>query len=300
MSEFELNVPVAFIIFNRPDTAEKVFEKIREAKPHKLYIIADAPRKGRPDDIEKVSATRKYVEEHIDWDCEVHKNYAEENMGCRNRVSSGITWVLSNEPRTIVLEDDVVPTEDFFRYCQAMLDYYENNRRVMMISGTNLVKNVRFEKQYTFSCYPSVWGWATWARAWKDYDVKISDWPVIRKNKTFKKVQSGLAYLFLRKHMDQVYNGKDTWDYQWDYCRYKNGGLGIVPKENLICNIGMDRADATHTSDDIHEDFSVGSMRFPIEFTDEVKRDVLYDRAYIHKNFGMKSVFRAVKRKLIK
>ena len=294
-----LSTPVAFIIFNRPDTTKRVFERIREARPEKLYIISDAPREGREDDVEKVAQTREYVENNIDWDCEVHKNYAETNMGCKMRVSSGITWVLQNEKSTIILEDDVLPSPDFFRYCHDMLEHYENNKRVMMISGSNFQANQKIDGQYTFSCYPSVWGWATWARAWKNYDVDITDWPEIKKNGTFRCVQNGMAYVFLKKHMDSVYNHeKDTWDYQWDFCRYKYRGLGIIPKENMIENIGLNREDATHTTGHSDMTFEIGKMEFPIEFKDDVKRDVDYDAAYIKKNFGTKKVMEILKRKL--
>ena len=284
-----LTTPVAFIIFNRPDTTKRVFEAIREAKPEKLYLISDAPREGRPDDVEKVAEVRKYVEENVDWDCKVEKNYAEKNMGCKMRVSSGISWVLSKEDRTIILEDDVLPNQDFFRFCHEMLEYYKNNKRVMMVAGANLIEKAKIEKQYTFSCFSGIWGWATWARAWKNYDVNISDWPEYRKKGTFKCVQSGLAYAFLKEHLDQVYEGKkDTWDYQWDYCRFKERGLGIVPRDNMIENIGLNHTDATNTREKNNQVFTVKNVDFPLVFDVPVKRDVAFDKAYIKKNFGVK------------
>lgn len=296
---FELNVPVAFIIFNRPDTTARVFEKIREAKPKKLYIISDAPRAGRDDDVKMVEETRGYVESHVDWDCEVHKNYAESNMGCKNRVASGITWVLEHEERTIILEDDVIPSDDFFKFMQDMLDYYNDNERVMMVSGTNLMKNYKIKGQYTFSCFSSIWGWATWRRAWKKYDIDIKDWPEIHKNGSFKCVQNGLAYAFLKKHMDSVYtHEKDTWDIQWDFCRHKYRGLGVVPAVNMVNNIGFDRADATHTSGSSDEDFSYGKMEFPIIHNVDVCRDTSYDEAYIRKYYGLKKAFNAINNRL--
>ena len=300
MSEFHLNTPVAFIIFNRPDTTKEVFEQIRKAAPKKLYLISDAPRAGREDDIVKVEETRKYVEEHVDWDCEVYKNYAETNMGCRDRVASGISWVLKQEERTIILEDDVVPAQEFFRFCQEMLEAYEDNPRVMTVSGTNLLKSYRLGTPYTFSCFSSIWGWATWRRAWEKYDIDVADWPEVKKAGTMKKVQNGLAYLFLKRNVESVYTKKkDTWDIQWDYCRHKHHGLGIVPRENLICNIGFGREDATHTSGNSEEDFSYGNMQFPIEKNVPVKRDVLYDQAYIKKYFGVKKVINFIKKKVM-
>ena len=301
MTESKFTTPVAFIIFNRPDTTAAVFEKIREAKPEKLYLISDAPRDGREDDTEKVKQTRAYVEEHVDWECQVYKNYAETNMGCRDRVASGISWVFSKEEQAIILEDDVVPAKEFFPYCQAVLEHYKDNERVMMVSGTNLMKNHRMETPYAFSCYSSIWGWATWKRAWENYDIDVADWPKIKKEGTFRKVQNGLAYLFLVRNINSVYTKKkDTWDIQWDYCRYKHRGLGIVPRENLICNIGFDREDATHTTEGTTEDFSYGKMEFPISFDVPVKRDAAYDKAYIKKYFGVRKVRDFVKKKISK
>lgn len=299
MEDFVLNTPVAFIIFNRLDTTQNVFEQIRIARPKKLYLISDAPRAGREDDVRKVAETRAYVEEHVDWECEVYKNYAETNMGCKNRVASGISWVLSKEERTIILEDDVVPCQEFFRFCQEMLAYYEDNPRVMMISGTNLMKNYTMRTPYTFSCFSSIWGWATWRRAWKHYDIDVKDWPEVHKSGEMRKVQNGLAYLFLKRNIDSVYHHtKDTWDIQWDYCRHRQHGLGIVPRENLICNIGFEREDATHTTGSSEEDFSYGAMQFPIEKNVPVKRDIEYDKAYIKKYFGMRKVVNFVKKKI--
>lgn len=298
MENFKLTTPVAFLIFNRPDTTKEVFERIREAKPEKLYLISDAPREGREDDAAKVAQTRQYVETHIDWDCEVHKNYAKTNMGCRDRVSSGITWVLSQETRAIFLEDDIVPLPEFFRFCQEMLDAYEDHPRVMMVSGLNLVRKHKMDTPYTFSCFSSIWGWATWRRAWEKYDVDVADWPELKKAGTLKKVQSGFSYLFMKRNVDSVYTKqKDTWDIQWDYCRHKHRGLGIVPRENLICNIGFNREDATHTKEGSDEDFSYGVMRFPIEKDVPVRRDVEYDKAYIRKYFGVNKVINFIRKK---
>lgn len=295
----ELTTPVAFIIFNRPDTTMQVFEKIREAKPKKLYIIADSAREGKEGEEEKVQETRRLVEEGVDWDCEVFKNYAPENMGCKNRVASGITWVLEHEDRTIILEDDVIPSMDFFRFQQEMLEYYKDNKKVMMVSGTNLIKKPVMENQYTFSCFSSIWGWGTWARAWKNYDVDIKAWPEVDKSGRFKCVAPGMGYIFLKKNMDSVYeHKKDTWDIQWDFTRHNARGLGVVPKVNMINNIGFDREDATHTNSKSGEDFSYGEMSFPLEFNVPVKRDAKYDMAYLEKYYGMKKVFGFIKKKL--
>ncbi|HOO80218.1 MAG TPA: hypothetical protein PLZ77_00250 [Lachnospiraceae bacterium] len=301
MEKLQLHTPVTFIFFNRPDTTIQVFEEIRKAQPQKLYLVADGPREGNSSDLEKNTKIKEWLETHIDWDCKVTKLYAEHNLGCKNRIATGISAVLEQETETIILEDDVIPCPEFFRFCQEMLTYYCDNPRVMMVSGTNLMKKYAMTKPYTFSCFSSIWGWATWRRAWQLYDPDVRDWPEMKKNHSFRCVQSGLAYLFLKRNIESVYTKKkDTWDIQWDYCRHKNKGLGIVPRENLIRNIGFDREDATHTKEGSTEDFSYGQMHFPIEKGNVVKRDTEYDKAYIHKYFGMKKILDYVRKKLSK
>lgn len=294
-----LHTAVALIIFNRPDTTSKVLEQIKKVQPPRLYLISDAPRKNRQQEAQLVKETRAYVEAQIDWDCQVFKNYAEENMGCRDRVSSGITWLFQQEEKAIILEDDVVPTREFFFYCQELLDKYQDQKDVMMISGTNLVPQPEIKDSYTFSYYSSIWGWATWRRAWELYDVEVKDWPQAHKEGRLRRIQNGLAYLFLKRNMDSVYTKKkDTWDLQWDFCRYEHSGLGIVPKVNMIENIGFNRADATHTTGNSTEDFTCGVMQLPLQHPEAIQRNMAYDKAYIKKYFGVRKVVEFIKKKL--
>ena len=129
MSE-QLKTPVVLCVFNRLDTTKKVFEKIRDARPERLYIICDAARENRPEEKEVVASVRSYIEKSVNWPCDVRKNYAESNMGCGNRISSGLTWVFSQEEQAIILEDDCVPDTTFFRYCEELLDYYRDNEEI--------------------------------------------------------------------------------------------------------------------------------------------------------------------------
>lgn len=172
--------PVILIMFNRPDTARQVFETIRAAKPEKLLVVADGPRADRPDDLEKCAATRAIINE-VDWDCEVHTNFSETNMGCGPRSSSGITWAFEIVDKAIIFDDDCVPSASFFGYCAELLDRYESDERVMMVSGNNrLFGRAETADSYYFSRYAHVWGWATWRRAWAKFDINMTDWPEIR------------------------------------------------------------------------------------------------------------------------
>lgn len=178
-------IPIIFMIFNRPDTTKQAFETIRAAKPKKLLVVADGPRPGKPGEADKCAATRAIIEE-VDWDCEVHRNFSDMNLGCRQRVASGITWAFSLVDKAIILEDDCLPSQSFFRYCAELLDRYEHDDRVMMVSGNNhLFGHTDVAESYYFSRYPHCWGWATWRRAWMKYDLNMSQWPELRDRKLF-------------------------------------------------------------------------------------------------------------------
>ena len=151
MDTFKLTTPVAFIIFNRPDTTRIVFEEIKKAKPEKLLIIADGPRNNKPGEKERCAETRAIVE-NIDWECEVLRNYSDKNMGCKNRVASGLNWVFENVEEAIILEDDCLPDQSFFRYCQELLEKYRDDKRIMLIAGDNMLfENNKQKYSYYFS-----------------------------------------------------------------------------------------------------------------------------------------------------
>ena len=185
MSDFKLMLPVAFIIFNRPDTTERVFAEIANAKPPKLLVIGDGPRTGRPGEAEKVAATRAIIQ-RVDWDCKVLTNFSEVNLGCKKRVSSGIDWVFEQVEEAIILEDDCLPDITFFRFCQEMLERYRGDQRIGMISGDNFQFGRRYgDDSYYFSKYVHIWGWATWRDRWVgSYDVSMAKWPRIRDEGT--------------------------------------------------------------------------------------------------------------------
>ncbi len=300
-NSFKLTLPVAFIIFNREDTAVRVFEEIRKAKPERLYLISDAAREGREDEKEKVDHCRSAIEGMIDWDCRVFKNYAKKNLGCKLRVSSGISWALEAEDRIIILEDDVIPSEDFFPFMEQMLEEYKDTDEVFMVSGTNLIRSYIPKEDYIFSYFPSIWGWGTWKRAWGDhYDVGMTDWKQTDSRGEFRSIfRNPLAYWLFKREADRVYSGeKDTWDIQWDYCRYKKGALGIVPRHNMVNNIGFNREDATHTTGQSYEDFSYGPMTIPCRINPKICQDDSYEREYLKKNFGIRRIMNAIKKKL--
>lgn len=290
------SVPIAFITYLRLDTAKQVFEQIRKIKPKKLYHISDAS--NDPVKAEKVDQVRKYINDNIDWPCEVFKNYAETNMGCRKRINSGLDWVFAKEEKAIILEDDVVPEPSFFQFCEEMLEKYKDDERIFMITGNKRVYDYQTDEDYLFSNYCSIWGWATWARAWKLNESDMKSWPQVKKDKLLKKVYGENAALRLTRDMESVYRGEvNTWDYPWQLSKLRHGGLEIVPSVNLVKNVGMLSEDATHTFE--HEiDMPVGEMRSPLKMRDLVSVDVAYDNMLAEREFSI-GFFEKLIRKIV-
>jgi len=242
-----LLTPVAFLIFNRPDLTEIVFESIRKAKPNKLLVVADGPRCAEEE--RKCEKARKIINK-VDWDCELMINFSDKNLGCKQRVFSGLNWVFSEVEEAIILEDDCLPSLSFFFFCQTLLERYRHDERIFMISGDNFqTGQSRTAYSYYFSKYSHIWGWASWRRAWQHYDVDMKTWPEYKK---LNLIRSVCEDLYEQKYwiniFDTVFSGAvDTWDYQWLYTCWSQNGLSILPDSNLISNIGFGRG-ATHIS----------------------------------------------------
>ena len=286
MTETAFDVPVVMIVYKRLDVTEKSFAPIRELKPQKLYIISDGPRK--PEEAEAVEAVRSYIDSHIDWPCEVHRDYAEKNMGLRYRMPSGMAWVFENEDRAIFIEDDIEATQNFFYFCRDMLKHYENDERIAMITGSNLYpEDPSFNgEDICFSAYATIWGWATWKRAFKLYDVNIRRWPELKKKQSFRNVMTDRTWNFFSVVFDDLqYHWYRTWGYQWDFLLWANEKLGIVPKYNLISNIGMGNEQGEHPGDTAEKVDYISSVKkkelaLPIRYPAEVKRNEAYDRIF--------------------
>lgn len=267
MSDWQLKTPVAFFIFNRPHLTERVFLEIAKARPSKLLVVADGHRLDCAGEAEKVKAARAVIES-VNWPCEVLTNFSEINLGCKIRVSSGLDWVFNEVEEAIILEDDCLPDESFFRFCQEMLERYRDDKRIGMVSGDNFQARTRSEKNsYYFSKYVHIWGWATWRNRWQDcYDASLSLWPLMKDEGYVADLVRDLDEIeYWTQIFDDVYKGKiDTWDYQWGFANWVQGRLCILPTSNLIANIGFGK-DATHTVEN-HEfsNMTVSSLTFPL------------------------------------
>lgn len=275
--------PILFIIFKRVDTTQRVFDRIREARPPRLYIAADGPRPNKEGEADQCIATRKVVE-NVDWPCEVHHLYRDKNLGCGEGVSSAITWFFEHEEEGIIIEDDILPHIDFFRYCDEMLEKYRNETRIKCICGSNaFYDDIEYQFSYYFSHYMMVWGWASWRRTWREYDKSLKSIPrksFLREIKALP-IKKGSKLKAIEIY-DVMTSDKpiDTWDYQLFISILHHNGLNIIPINNLCKNIGFGHVDAVHTigeSDKIenHKVETCFPLKCPKKITDSKRLDAI-------------------------
>lgn len=239
------------IFFRRADCAAKCIAGIRAGRPHRLWLVQDGPRPEVPDDSDACAATRRTVEEAIDWPCEVRRLYSPHNLGPSRTIQSALDRVFTHEERAVVLEEDCVPDTDFFPFCSEMLGRYADDPRVGQISGCQFVPggwSPAGGADYSFAQLAQIWGWATWRRCWERFDHRMKGWPEFSRSRSFSEVfPSARDRRYWKKRLDAVYAGKsDVWDYRWSFTRWSHGMLGIIPRANLVSYIGF-RDDALHT-----------------------------------------------------
>lgn len=248
MDAYKVRSPILFLAFNRPDWTWQTFERIRRARPERLFIAADGPRKAVPTDADNCRRVINIVND-IDWDCEVRQCFQDRNLGCKQAVSSAIRWFFDEVEQGIIVEDDCVANDSFFSFCDAMLEHYRYDTRIMHVAGTNYqFGRRRGPTSYYFSRYPHIWGWGTWRRAWNLYDLEMSDYPQFKASGELAEViRNPREQQFWLRPFDMCYENRiDTWDYQWTYALFKNRGLAVMPTVNLVSNIGFG-SEATHT-----------------------------------------------------
>ena len=246
----QLETPVLFIVFNRPDTTKIVFEAIREARPTKLFIASDGPRYPLKHEYALGLETRA-IAEQVDWPCEVKTLFRDQNLGCGKGVSSAINWFFENVEEGIILEDDCLPSQDFFTFCSQLLALYRTDQTVMTICGTTLLeKKYREAPGHYLGNSNGVWGWATWRRAWQlyDYEMKrLAEQGVQEKMKAF--FNNDLVFDHVLDTFNLIVKAKmDTWDIQWYFTILSNNAYAACPFQNMISNIGYQGAHDTEKS----------------------------------------------------
>jgi len=276
---YETRSAVLFLVFNRPDVTYKVFDRIREAKPSRLYIAADGPRANKEGEALLCEETRAIIKK-IDWNCEIKTLFREKNLGCKESVSSAISWFFDHEEEGIILEDDCLPTNSFFRFCDTLLEKYRHDIRVRHITGCNLQQGqIWGDATYYFSNISHVWGWAGWKRVWNEYDKNLTGYSNYEAKRQLSNIFSDP--LIVDSWYDiftQVKAGKiNSWAYPLGFLNFFNNGLCIIPNYNLVSNIGFGE-NATHTSNDDSLNANVDLQEIttitdPVVFLPEKKAD---------------------------
>jgi hypothetical protein len=286
-----VNTPLLLIAWRRPHTLRKVIDAIRPVAPTRLFVACDGPSPERSGEGEKVAATRRVIEEEIDWPCQIERLYSDVNQGCRLGVSRAITWFFEQVSEGIILEDDCVPHPDFFPYCTTLLARYRHDSRVWCISGSNFQNgHWRGDSSYYFSRYNHCWGWASWRRCWEVFaseDGGLRQWPALR--------DSGLLATIFEEPLERNYwseiwqrlletDKPDSWAYRWTFVCLANGGLTTSPNVNLVSNVGFgdDAAHTTTIAEPTVANQGLGDLRHP-QF---VLRDAEADRFTFKYHFG--------------
>jgi hypothetical protein len=289
--------PVAFFLFNRPEHTLRVFARIREARPERLFLIADGPRH----EAERALCDKaRAVVADVDWPCEVQRDFSPVNLGLRQRLESGNAWVFRQVHEAILLEDDCLPDPSFFTFCTELLNRYRDEPRVMAISGDCHVPYPPPGQSYWFSRYAFYWGWATWARAWRHYDAELAGWRNAQTRRAFLRGCETLdERLFWRRTFRRVQNGTlDSCGYRWTFSVAAHNGLCVHPSVNLVQNIGFG-SNSTHTRNafDPLAALEPRPMSFPLIAPPSLQPDGEADRQFVRVHYSLsRRAWRRMKR----
>jgi hypothetical protein len=282
--------PVVMLVFNRPGLTKLALDQIRLARPPVLLVVADGPRPGHPTDAKNCAEVRSLIESGADWGPKLLTNYADSNLGLRNRIAGGLTWAFQQVDRAIILEDDCIPHPAFFPFCAELLEDYQDDTRIGVVSGDNFQPQP-FDRaaSYYYSRYPHCWGWATWRRAWKLYDDAMTHWPALKAARWLEGLfPDPLHAGYWEDIFDRVHQRKiDTWDYVWTFSCWSQSLLTVLPKINLVKNVGTG-SDATNTRDEISNmhHLNAGGLSFPLRRPSVMVRDWRADDYSQRKVFG--------------
>jgi len=286
-NKFTLTTPVLFLIFNRLDTTKRVFKEIRKAKPTKLYIASDGPR--TKEEKKKTDAVRDYILKNIDWKCKVKTLFRKKNLGCKYAVSGAINWFFENVEQGIILEDDCLPNQSFFRFCQELLKRYKNDKRIMSISGQNYIRRFDVPESYLFSKYTFIWGWATWKRAWKFIDLELERYRNLNARQRLKNYYLGFVERkLIKKRAEDLINKRiSSWAIPWSVSHQLNKKLCIVPKSNLVENIGFSDTSSTHTKENYWDKkflhHKANEIVFPLKHPKNIEENKKFTVKYLER-----------------
>lgn len=292
-----LRTPVLLITYKRLDTTLKVLEGIAKVQPEKLYIASNAPNSSKPDDTEKVAAVRLMLEEKINWPCTIKKLYRHDHLSAKDSISSAINWFFENEEEGIIMEDDILADTSFFRYCEAMLEKYRNDKQIRFVNGCNFGFKLR-NKSYGFTRFMNMWGWATWKRSIDLVDFNLNEWNSLKnKEKFLSEIFEGqsaktkqIAVKYFKQIFDNTFSSViSTWDYQCIFSNFFTKTYCIFPSKNLVRNLGFNN-DGTHTNFEPYflTDLKIEKLDFPLKDNPEMTTDVDYEKFVIERWANLK------------
>ncbi len=285
----QFDIPVVLFIMKRTENSLKVLSGVRKVKPSKVYIISDEGRNEK--EKVQVAECRKAIEDAIDWQCEVIKNYADENRGVLDRIGLGAKWVFEREDLAIFLEDDNMPEETFFTFCKEMLLKYKNNSKILWVCGTNYLTQYNSPENYSyvFTKHTLPCGWASWAEKFnRYYDAYLEGLNDSFLTRNFRGFYSNRAlerqkeYFINSTSKALKANKKPSWDHQMTYTLMAHELYGIAPRVNLIKNIGVD-AETTHGGASLRNPMTkrfCGMESLPLEFPLKHPPTVIPDKIY--------------------
>jgi len=283
------STPILFCIFNRPDTTQQVFDRIREVKPKRLYVSSDAPRPHKEGESEKCREAREIIKQ-VDWDCEVKALFQETNQGCKKAISQAITRFFEEEEYGIILEDDCLPDISFFPFCEELLIKYKDNERIGHISGNCFFPHLVGENEsYTFASIPHIWGWATWRRVWENFDIDFAYWNNTPSKERKQLFNSKLEEIYFSSFLSdtlQEKHGINAWSPQYVYMLRLLKQFSIYPAVNLVSNIGLNTEGATHVSWKNKQNYiPLALISFPLHHPNCISLNKQLDKYTIRKKF---------------
>jgi hypothetical protein len=248
MTEFETTVVI--VIYRRPGLVRGLLERLRVVRPKKIWIIADGPPAGSgTEDQALCREARQEAEDGVTWPCQVQKLYAETNLGIRQRIETGLDEVFRREKEAIILEEDCHPGPDFFPFCQEMLARYRDQPQIAGVSGNCfLPAKAVLESSYFYSRYLHIWGWATWARVWREYSGSAHAYGQGGCPDFFPKHRAEEKEYWGRIFQRMAGGEIDTWDYPLLGFFWSRGWFAVNPAQNLVLNVGIGLG-GTHTRD---------------------------------------------------
>jgi hypothetical protein len=290
-------LPILILAYNRPDLVAQVMVVAQIYQPSRIYLACDGPRLQKQGDKERVEDVQRVMRESVNWDCEMHTLFRDHNLGCAQGVYEAITWFFENEEYGVILEDDVIVSQDFFKLCEDLLPRYKNERRIMQIVSRNTSRRTDIPNTYVYTQSDSCWGWATWRRAWKCMDMTMSGVKMLTIPYLIKRwgLFKGCMWYYYFNHMYTHINQSNSWATRWALSITCHDGLVICPGVNMGINIGMSSGE--HYAENANSlnpafRYELQSMSWPLKYNDTKlvdKKQKRYDSKFFLKErlFGL-------------